>query len=116
LRVPSSGPQSRRVENRLAGSDVNPYLAIAATLACGYLGMTEKIMPNDPITGSAYDLPFTLHAHIHPAIQAMEQSEAMRRTLGDEFVSLYCAIKTEEYKEFQEIVTPYEREVLMFNV
>jgi glutamine synthetase len=116
LRVPSSGPQSRRVENRLAGSDVNPYLALAATLACGYLGMTQKIKPSDPITGSAYDLPFSLHAHIHPAIQAMQSSEAMRSTLGDDFVSLYCAIKTEEYQEFQEIVTPWEREVLMFNV
>jgi glutamine synthetase len=114
--VPSSGPQSRRVENRLAGSDVNPYLAIAATLACGYLGMTEKIEPNEPITGSAYDLPFSLHAHIHASIQAMEGSSALRKTLGDEFVSLYCAVKTEEYREFQEIVTPWEREVLMFNV
>jgi glutamine synthetase len=61
-------------------------------------------------------LPFSLHAHIHPAIQAMQSSEAMRSTLGDDFVSLYCAIKTEEYQEFQEIVTPWEREVLMFNV
>ncbi|HSD69628.1 MAG TPA: glutamine synthetase family protein [Woeseiaceae bacterium] len=116
LRVPSSGPQSRRVENRLAGSDVNPYLAIAATLACGYIGMIEKVEPSEPITGSAYDLPFTLHQHIYSAIQAMEGSAAMRKTLGDEFVTLYCAVKTEEYREFQEIVTPWEREVLMFNV
>ena len=41
LRVPDSDPDARRVENRLAGSDVNPYLALAATLACGYLGNDE---------------------------------------------------------------------------
>ena len=41
LRVPDSPPEARRVENRLAGSDVNPYLVIAASLACGYLGMVE---------------------------------------------------------------------------
>jgi len=116
LRVPASDPASRRVENRLAGADVNPYLAIAGTLACGYLGMIEGLAPGDAIEGSAYDLPFSLHRHIYSAIDAMQQSEAMRSTLGDEFVSLYSDLKNEEYREYQEIVTPWEREVLMFNV
>jgi glutamine synthetase len=116
LRVPDSDPDARRVENRLAGSDVNPYLALAATLACGYLGMTEALQPTDPIEGSAYDLPFNLHPFLYEAIKAMEESEAMRRTLGDKFVTLYCAIKLSECREFQEIVTPWEREVLLFNV
>ena len=39
LRVPDSSPQARRVENRFPGADANPYLAIAVSLACGYLGM-----------------------------------------------------------------------------
>ena len=116
LRVPDSDPDARRVENRLAGSDVNPYLALAATLACGYLGMNEGLKPNEPIKGSAYDQPFSLHPFIYEAIKAMEASEAMRRMLGDHFVSLYCAVKTDECREFQEIVTPWEREVLLFNV
>jgi glutamine synthetase len=116
LRVPDSDPDARRVENRLAGSDVNPYLALAATLACGYLGMNEGLKPNEPIEGSAYDQPFSLHPFIYEAIKAMEASEAMRRMLGDHFVSLYCAVKTDECREFQEIVTPWEREVLLFNV
>ena len=42
LRIPISSPAGRRVENRLPGMDVNPYLGIAATLACGYLGLMEK--------------------------------------------------------------------------
>ncbi len=54
--------QNRRVENRIAGADANPYLAIAASLACGYLGMVEGLKPSEPITGSAYDLPFSLPA------------------------------------------------------
>lgn len=116
LRVPASGPQARRVENRIAGADVNPYLALAGTLACGYLGMTEGLEPDDPIEGSAYDLPFSLHRHMYSAIDAMQQSDAMRKTLGEEFVTLYSALKNEEYRGFQEIVTPWEREVLMFNV
>jgi len=116
LRVPDSEPEARRVENRLAGSDVNPHLAIAATLACGYLGMTEKLQPRDAIEGSAYDLPFSLHRHMYSAIDAMQDSQAMRDTLGGEFVELYCKLKTHEYRQFQEIVTPWERDVLMFNV
>ena len=116
LRVPDSDPDARRVENRLAGSDVNPYLALAASLACGYLGMTEGAKPNDPIEGSAYDQPFSLHPFMYEAIKALDTSDAMRKMLGDKFVTLYCAVKNDECREFQEIVTPWEREVLLLNV
>ena len=116
LRVPDSDPDARRVENRLAGSDVNPYLALAATLACGYLGMIEGLKPNESIEGSAYDQPFSLHPFMFESIKAMQTSEAMRKILGDGFVSLYCAVKYDECREFQEIVTPWEREVLLLNV
>jgi hypothetical protein len=54
LRVPVSDAASRRVENRLPGMDCNPYLGIAASLACGYLGLMEAIDPEDPVTGDAY--------------------------------------------------------------
>lgn len=116
LRVPDSDPDARRVENRLAGADVNPYLVLAATLACGYLGMDEGLKPEKPVEGSAYDQPFNLHPFLYEAIKAMDGSEAMRRMLGDQFVTLYCAVKNDECREFQEIVTPWEREVLLLNV
>ena len=116
LRVPDSAPEARRIENRLAGADVNPYLAIAATLACGYLGMVEGLKPTDPITGSAYGSEFGLHRHIYSAIDALRGSNGMRSMLGDEFVTLYCTVKHAEFMEFEEIITPWEREILMFNV
>ena len=116
LRVPDSAPGDRRIENRLAGSDVNPYLVIAASLACGYLGMIEGCKPTDPIEGSAYGGDFELHRHIFAAIEALRASEALRSMLGDEFVTLYTALKDDEYKEFQEIITPWERDILMLNV
>lgn len=116
LRVPDSSPEARRIENRLPGADVNPYLALAATLACGYLGMTEGLKPTEPVEGSAYGLDFGLHKHIYSAIEALRESNAMRSMLGDEFVRLYTLIKDSEYMEFQEIITPWEREILMFNV
>ncbi len=116
LRVPDSNPEARRVENRLAGSDVNPYLTIAASLACGFLGMVEGLEPSEPIEGSAYSNEFDLHRHIYSAIEAMRDSDAMRSMLGDAFVTLYTALKDDEYMEFQEIITPWEREILMLNV
>ena len=116
LRVPDSDPAARRVENRLAGADVNPYLALAATLACGYVGMTEGIEPVPAVEGSAYDLPFSLHRFLYETIDAFADSQAMRATLGDAFVTLYAQVKMLECNEFMEIVTPWEREVLMFNV
>jgi len=116
LRVPDSPPEARRVENRLAGSDVNPYLAIAASLACGYLGMVEGLKPTEPTEGSAYGSAHGLHRNVISAIEAMRDSNAIRSILGDEFVTLYTALKFEEYNEFESIITPYEREILMFNV
>jgi glutamine synthetase len=116
LRVPDSSPDARRVENRLAGSDVNPYLVLAASLSCGFLGMLEGLKPTAEATGSAYGGPFELHRHIFTAIESLRDSVAMRSMLGDEFVTVYAAIKEDEYREFHEIITPYEREILMFNV
>jgi glutamine synthetase len=116
LRVPDAEPENRRIENRLAGSDVNPYLVIAASLACGYIGMMEGLQPADPVEGSAYGEDHSLHRHVHAANDAMRGSEAMRSMLGSDFVDLYCSVKDDEYREFQEIITPWEREILMFNV
>ena len=62
FRVPISSPESRRVENRVAGSDVNPYLAMAASLACGYLGMEQGLEPEAPFDADAYDLDYGLAA------------------------------------------------------
>ena len=70
LRVPMSDPEARRVENRVGGADANPYIAIAASLACGYLGMIEGCSRRDPITGSAHDLPFGLPRSLDEALRA----------------------------------------------
>jgi glutamine synthetase len=116
LRVPDASPEARRIENRLAGADVNPYLVIAASLACGYLGMVEGIEPTEATEGSAYGQDYGLHRHIYSAVDALRASDAMRDMLGNSFVDLYTALKDAEYQEFQGIITPWEREILMFNV
>jgi glutamine synthetase len=112
LRVPDSEPAARRIENRLAGSDVNPYLAIAATLACGFLGMTEKAECRPPVPDSAWDAPFALHRHLYEALAALRQSAAVRKTLGPAFVTQYVAVKEREWHESVQRVPHWELEEL----
>src|SRR5512140_3140956 len=89
LRVPISNPDNRRVENRLAGADANPYLALAASLACGYLGMMEGLKPSEPVSGSAYDLPFNLPRNVEEAVRLLRDCRTLIDTLGDRFVLAY---------------------------
>ena len=116
LRVPSSGPENRRVENRIAGADVNPYLAIAASLACGYLGMQERLTPSEPESGDAFRLPFALPRNLYEAVTALENSENVQQILGEQFVRIYSAIKRTEYEQYFQVISPWEREYLLLNV
>jgi glutamine synthetase len=86
IRVPNSDPSARRLENRVPGVDVNPYLAMAATLACGYLGMIEGLPASEPMTGSAYNLDYELPRSLEEAVQHMAACEELAEVLGPEFV------------------------------
>ncbi|MGI9301269.1 MAG: glutamine synthetase family protein, partial [Gammaproteobacteria bacterium] len=100
LRVPLSEPASRRVENRVAGADANPYLAIAASLACGYLGMINGLEPTQPLEGSAYDEPYSLPRSLEEALRALTDCEPLRKLFGERFVTAYHAVKESEYETF----------------
>ncbi len=116
LRVPSSKPQARRVENRLAGSDVNPYLAIAGTLVCGYLGMAAGLKPDEPQSKSIYHLPRRLPQHLDDALLTMDQSSALREALGPRFVDAFIAVKNKEFGTYRQVISSWEREHLLLNV
>jgi len=116
LRVPHSGPQARRVENRLAGVDVNPYLALAASLACGYLGMKQGLKPSEPLTGSAYEQPHQLPRHLDDAVEKLMQCAPLVDLFGEHFIQTYGAIKDTEYREYFDVVSPWERRFLLLNV
>lgn len=116
IRIPNSTPENRRVENRVPGVDVNPYLAMAATLACGYLGMVQKIMPSDPMRSSAWDLDFELPNHLEDAIKRMRGCDALAEVLWPEFVSAFCAVKELEYATYNRVISSWEREHLLLLV
>jgi len=116
LRVPESGAQDRRVENRVVGADANPYLALAVTLACGYLGMVERLEPTPMTEGSAYDLDYQLPQSLSEALDGLRKESRLRFALGDRFIDVYSAIKELEYAEFMQVISPWEREHLLLHV
>ena len=116
LRVPMSSPESRRVENRVGGADANPYLAIAASLACGYLGMIEELQPTEPISGSAHDLPFSLPRSLDDALRQLKACDALVELLGEPFVAAFTIVKESEYEVFLQVISSWEREHLLLNV
>ncbi len=117
IRIPISAPEARRIENRLAGMDANPYLAIAASLAAGYLGLVEERRPEAQFRGDAHvssdeGIPRDLAA----ALDLLAGAEAMQDLLGPDFVRVYSAIKRAEHAEFLGVISPWEREHLLLNV
>lgn len=116
IRIPLSSPKARRVENRLAGMDCNPYLAIAASLACGYLGLNEDKAPADEFKGDAYDGDGDIPRTLGEALSVFDQAEALHGVLGSEFARVYGIVKRAEYDEFLQVISPWEREHLLLNV
>ncbi len=116
LRVPVSEPDARRVENRLPGMDCNPYLGIAASLACGYLGLMEAEDPSPEFTGDAYKTASGLPKGLGDALGLLEADPGIQQVLGAEFCRVYSAVKELEYNEFLQVISPWEREHLLLNV
>ncbi len=116
IRVPISGPAARRVENRLAGMDCNPYLGIAASLACGYLGLIEGQEPREKYTGDAYDEDPDIPQHLSESLDLFRANAAMWDVLGPGFCKTYAAVKDAEYQGFLQVISPWEREHLLLNV
>lgn len=116
FRVPRSDPAARRVENRIPSSDANPYLALAGSLACGLIGLTKKLTPEDPVLTTANEDEIDLPRGLLEAVDLFEADPDLREMLGDAFVATYVAIKRAEFETFMEVISPWEREYLLLNV
>lgn len=116
LRVPVSGPSARRIENRIAGMDCNPYLGIAGSLATGLLGLDEKLEPTPEFQGEAYDSEATFPQIFGGALEQFAAAPDIQSILGPEFCAVYRAVKSVEYNAFLQVISPWEREHLLTNV
>lgn len=110
FRVVGSG-QSLRIECRIPGADINPYLAYSAALASGLDGIRNKIEPPDMFEGDVYsaaDLP-QVPKSLPEAIEAFEGSEFARQAFGEEVVDHYLHFFKTEWHGYQNAVTDWER-------
>ncbi|MBK9134041.1 MAG: glutamine synthetase [Betaproteobacteria bacterium] len=116
IRSPVAKAQARRIENRVIGADANPYVALAATLACGYLGIVNRIEPAPECKGDAYLGDYQLPRSLGEALQLLRDEADLAQVLGKGFVTVYSEIKEIEYAEFMKVISPWEREHLLLHV
>lgn len=116
FRVPRSDPNARRVENRIPSSDANPYLALASSLACGLLGMINKVPCDTAVGTTANEDEIDLPRGLLEAVDLFEADIDLREMLGPTFMGTYAAIKRAEFETYMEVISPWEREYLLLNV
>lgn len=110
FRLCGEGTKSVRVECRIGGSDLNPYLAMAAQLAAGLAGIEEKLELQAPLTGDAYasKTPGQIPCNLRDAMATLKTSKMLRTAFGDGVVDHYYRCAEWEQEEFDRVVTDYE--------
>ncbi len=117
FRIPSNEEKSMRIENRISGSDTNPYLIIAANLAAGYLGIKNKIKPSQETKKSVFDdKKSTLPKNMEEAILLFEKDEDLAEVFSQKFIRTIAAIRRVEYQAYLKVISSWEREYLLLNV
>lgn len=110
FRLCGEGTKGVRVECRIGGSDLNPYLAQAAMLAAGIKGIEDELTLAAPTTGDVYedakaqDIPQTLRA----ATETLRNSAFLRDAMGDDVIDHYTRCAEWEQEEFDRVVTDWE--------
>jgi glutamine synthetase len=116
IRSPLASPAARRIENRVIGADANPYVALAATMACGYLGIKKRIDPSPECKGDAYLGDYQLPRSLGEALALLRAEKDLHGVLGTEFITVYTEVKEIEHAEFMKVISPWEREHLLLHV
>ncbi|HQQ96479.1 MAG TPA: glutamine synthetase [Cyclobacteriaceae bacterium] len=111
LRVLNNGAKATRLETRVIGADVNPYLAIAGSLAAGLYGIRKKLkLRTQPVKGNGYAVTShgTLPRTLEEATEKMSTSELAHELLGSEFVNHFVETRRWEWKQHLKAVTDWE--------
>ncbi len=104
LRIPSGSHKARRIEHRVAGGDINPYLMMAGVLGSALIGIEDGLTPPPPITGNAYDLDLPQLPVTWPgAIEAFEKSPEMARIFAPELIDNLLRTKRQELRYMAEL-------------
>ncbi|MFK7837259.1 MAG: glutamine synthetase family protein [Sulfitobacter sp.] len=113
IRIPSGNPAARRIEHRVAGGDVNPFLMLAAVLGAAINGIEDAAMPPAPITGNAYTqmLPQII-ADWQTAIDAFEQDPHVARIFSPDIIRNLVMTKRQEHAAI--VTLPAEEQVEIY--
>ncbi|MCV2882600.1 glutamine synthetase family protein [Actibacterium sp. XHP0104] len=117
VRVPGGPASARRIEHRVAGGDVNPYLMLAGILGAALIGIEDAMTPPEPIRGNAYemDLP-QMPSTWADAIEAFETNEHMRRILPAGMIRNMVATKRQELYYYNELTAAQKVELYLDTV
>lgn len=109
-RVCAEGSKAVRIECRVGGADLNPYLALAASIAAGIDGINNKRILEPEFSGDAYSSPQARHIPLtlRSAIMQLKQSEMLREAFGSEVIDHYVRAGDWEQEVFDQKVTDWE--------
>ena len=106
-----------RIENRISGSDTNPYLVIAANLAAGYLGIMNKLKATPETKKSLFESKKSdLPKNMEEAISLFETNDELNQIFSHKFVKTISAIRRVENQAYLKVISSWEREYLLLNV
>jgi glutamine synthetase len=74
------------------------------------------LKPSEPVSGSAYDLPFSLPRNLEDSLRLLRESRPLIEILGERFVLAFAAVKESEFETFLQVISSWEREHLLLNV
>ena len=113
IRVISASSSSMRIETRVTGADINPYIAVAAALASGLYGIEHQLKLEDPpVKGNAYEnkTAINLAKNLQEATEILTQSKIAKEIFGPEFVDHFVRTRQWEWRQFQNAITNWELE------
>lgn len=106
IRIPSGSRRARRIEHRVAGGDINPYLMMAGVLGAALIGIEDGLTPPPPITGNAYELDLPqLPTTWQDALDTFEASPEMRRIFPRHLIENLVRTKRQEIRYMSELST-----------
>jgi glutamine synthetase len=109
FRLCGDGTKAIRVECRVGGSDLNPYLAIAAQIAAGIKGIEDKLELDPPFSGDVYKgNTGMIPQNLRDACENLKNSTMLRAAMGDDVIDHYTRCAEVELEDFDRVVTDYE--------
>ena len=104
IRIPAGAPAARRIEHRVAGGDVNPYLMLATVLGAAMNGIEDRLAPPEPLEGNAYESDAeTLPDSWGSAIDAFGSSEEIKRILPKELIENLIFVKKQDLATYAKL-------------